>query len=111
VGRRKVKSIPSSRIRWFDGGVRRPPAGMLARGVIGERLVLAPARHKGHGCDYGTRGAAGQKPGSISILRGANPVRSAAVGSVALPSRRMTSAVFDAVIVTAAGLGLRRLRG
>jgi hypothetical protein len=45
------------------------------------------------------------------ILRWAYPVRSAAVDSVALPSRRMISAVLDAVIVAAAGLGLRRLRG
>jgi hypothetical protein len=33
------------------------------------------------------------------------------VGSVALPSRRMASGVVDAVIVAAAGLGLRRLQG
>ncbi len=39
------------------------------------------------------------------------PVRSAAESSVAVPSRRLTSAVLDAMIVTAAGIGLRRLRG
>lgn len=61
---------------------------------------------------HGHSGACGYAgPGSISFCAAVNPVRSAAVGPVAVPSRRMAFAVLDAVIVAAAGLGLRRFRG